>query len=241
MQYASRKPVVGMVVSSVVALAVGLALARWGGGAPTAWPLNAPVGLPVPPAAVAAQRVVDAPAAAWSARASSAPPAENSPPALAALRAEVALLRQEVAALQQRPAPGEGATGGAPAREAAAADPRPVLVARAEADRMRHAQMVVREATFQHEPIDREWAGEATDALQEGLASDAVVQPALRRLACRAQTCRVELAGDATGELTQALSMFLHQLDETFSGVTAHYVEDGAGGQTIILYIDRRQ
>ena len=112
--------------------------------------------------------------------------------------------------------------------------------ARAEADRVRHDQMRVREATFRHEPVDRRWASDATDALQAALASDAIVQPALRRLACRAQTCRVELAGDATGELTQALPMVLHQMDETFAGATAHYVEDGAGGQTIILYIARR-
>jgi hypothetical protein len=61
----------------------------------------------------------------------------------------------------------------------------------------------------------------------------------LLRGAHRAGAGLLALAGDPTGEITQALPLFLHQPDETFAGVTACYVDDGTGGQTVILYIAR--
>jgi hypothetical protein len=129
----------------------------------------------------------------------------------------------------------------APGREEDLAnDPRTDPAARAKAERERQEQMAVVEANFQQEPTDQMWSFEAAGAVQEALANDEMGQTALRSIECRSSTCRVEMADDDTGGLAKGLPVFLQQLAETLPGsVTANYVDDGAGGKIMILYMSR--
>jgi hypothetical protein len=219
----------GVVVSSAVALAFGIAFLYWAGNPPASEPVSRRSRQPVPrsePSAVVAR---------------SDKQADMQQQALAALRQDMARLRREFSTLQRQiQEQGQAATAGGPGSEAdPASDPRSDPAARAEAERVRQEQMAVIEATFRQEPIDREWSFKATGAVQEVLASADTVRPALRSLECRSQTCRMELAEDDTGELEKSMPRFLLQLGETLPRGTVNYIEDGAGGKTMILYMDR--
>src|SRR5262249_13578534 len=104
---------------------------------------------------------------------------------------------------------------------------------------VRHQQMALVEARFHQERVDPRWASVATDAVQAALASDEAVQTLLLGLECRTQTCRMELAQDDTGALATTLPGLLFSLSSTLPHATASYIEDGTGGQTMILYLSR--
>lgn len=160
---------------------------------------------------------------------------------MAVLRQEVALLRTEVSALQRWiHAQKRAATNAASERaDDPTKDPRTNLTARAAAERERQKQMDVIEVNFRQEPADNRWSFEAEGTVQKALASDEIVQNTFLGLECRSHTCRVELADDNTGELATALPLFFHQLAQTLPNATAHYVNDGHGGKTMILYMSR--
>jgi hypothetical protein len=153
----------------------------------------------------------------------------------------MAILRREVAAAkQQKLEQTRPATVGAPtSEETPLKDPRTDPTARADAERDRQAQMEVLEATFWHEAANPEWSAEATEAVQEALTSDVVVQTALRSIECHSRTCRVEIADDNTGDLAKSLPLALLQLAQTLPYVTANHIQDSDGSRTMILYISR--
>jgi hypothetical protein len=164
-----------------------------------------------------------------------APPLQE----LAALRAEVTLLRAHVSTVerwiraQQRTTPGQppGSTAAPPP------EPRTDPATLAALNRERHQQMAVIDAGFRREPADLRWATETEGVVQAAFASDDVIQNTLLDLECRAQTCRVVLADDDTGELAKALPLVLMQLGSTLPHATADTGIDGAGGKTVILYL----
>jgi hypothetical protein len=228
----------GVLLSSAVALAFGLYFVHQAGHSPASTPMSARVSQSAPGVEAPGRRAAsDTVAGAGSDRR-----AETQQQEMAALREQVALLRREVSAVQRQiHEQGRAATVVAPGREEdLTKDPRTDPAARAAAERERQEQMAVLEANFRQEPTDRGWAFQAAGAVQEALASDEMGQAALRNIECRSSTCRVELADDDTGELAKGIPMLLQQLDETLpSSVTANYVDDGAGGKTMILYMSR--
>lgn len=160
---------------------------------------------------------------------------------MAALRQEIARLRAEVSTVQRWIHAQRRAARSVVSERAddPAKDLRTDPAARAAAERERQKQMEVIEANFRQEPADPWWSFGAEGAVQEALASDEIVQHTLLGLECRSHTCRVELADDNTGELSKAMPLFLHQLATTLPSGTAHYVDDGNGGKTMILYMSR--
>src|SRR5262245_3652127 len=134
----------GAVLSSAVALALGVVLTHWAGDPPASDPLSTRVHQPVPR--------TEAP----SVVARSDKQTDTQQQAIAALRQDVALLRREISTLQRQiQEQGRVVTAGVPGSEAdPASDPRSDPAARAEAERVRQEQMAVIEATFRQEPID---------------------------------------------------------------------------------------
>jgi hypothetical protein len=157
---------------------------------------------------------------------------------ISALRQELALLRAEISALQRHQSR-MAATVAVTPEEDPANDLRRGPAARAEADRQYQEQMKIVEANFQQERIDSRWSSDTAAAVQEAVASDDTAQAALRNINCRSNTCRVEMAGDNTGELAKFMPLFVQQLGETLPNVTANQVDDGDGGKTLILYMSR--
>jgi hypothetical protein len=221
-----------------VALMFAIAFTYWTGDSPDSNPPSTRARQPAPGTEVTG---LPAPSkAGLSAVAGSEKQTETQQKAIAALRQEVTLLKREVSALQQVHEQWQAATGAAPGSAAdSATDPRNDAAARAEAERAWQEQMAVLEASFRQEPVDRHWSFKATGAVQEALASKETVQTALQNLECRSQTCRMELAEDDTGELQKSMPLFLMELGETVSSVTANHIDDGAGGTTTILYLSR--
>ena len=154
---------------------------------------------------------------------------------VAHLKGEVSALRRQIYEQEQAVKSGVSGTEAAPD-----SDLRHNPAARAEAEKARQEQMAILEVAFRQEPIDREWSVKVTRSVQEALAGEQVVQTALRSLECRSQTCRMELVQDDAGELANSVPLFLMQLGEAVAGgATIDYVEDGAGGNTMILYMAR--
>jgi hypothetical protein len=220
-----------VLVSSAVALAVGIYFTHQAGDRPTPAHPSMRVSPPAPRAE----------AGLSSAGTRSDRRAETHQQDLPDLREQVALLRREVAAVQRQLHEQARATlaAGQGRDLPLAPDPRTDPAARAQAERERQEQMAALEANFRHEPTDRGWAVQAAGAVQEALASNETIETALQNIECHSHTCRVELADDDTGELAKSMPVFLLQLGQTLPSVTANQVEDGAGGRTLILYMSR--
>jgi hypothetical protein len=232
----------GVVVGLAVVLAGGLVLIHRASAPPASETQSPRVPVPPPQEAPPAPRVLaaeeaPAPVAVGRSDTTAQAPLQE----LVALRKEVALLRRAVAAVQrQRPAARQAASGVAAEKEdSAVPDPRTEQATRAAADRARHQQIAEVEANFRHEPTDPQWAATAGEAVQAALASTDTLQDLLLGLDCHTHTCRVELAQDDTGELEKGLPLVLMQLAPTLPSGRANYVEAGAGGKTMILYLSR--
>ena len=160
---------------------------------------------------------------------------------MAMLKEQVALLKGEVSTLQRQiHERWQAAAVAAPRNEEDLdADPRTDPATRAEAERVRQEQMKIVEASFRQEPTNRLWSFEAAGAVHDALANTDIGLTALRSLECRSSTCRVEFIDDDTGELEEVLPILLQQVSQTLPNGTANHVEDGAGGQSIVLYLSR--
>ena len=249
------KRLFGVMLSVVVVLAFGLYLYLRPDVSPASTTMSAHVPQPAPGVEVPVRHAssdeeaevpilppsADEEAGASSAVAGSDRPAETHHEAIAALKAEVALIRVEVTALQRWiRAQQRVATVVTPGRaDDSARELRNDPAARAAAERERQQQMEVVETNFRQEAADARWSFEAEGVVQTILASDEIVQNTLLGLECRSQTCRVELADDDTGELAKALPLLLQQLGQTLPSATANYVDDGNGGKIMILYMSR--
>jgi hypothetical protein len=163
--------------------------------------------------------------------------AEPSLPASVPLQLEVARLRRELAALHQpRHARRPPGTDGPPPCLTGAT---PAPASREAAHRAAHAWREQLERTFWDEPLDPAWADETVEAIHQALASEDVASPTVLALECRARTCRLELADDATSDLLKVLPAFLHQLAQPLPSATAYRAADGQGASSLRLYLAR--
>lgn len=170
-------------------------------------------------------------------------------PELAALREEVAHLRDEVAALSAT-ASTRSANTTAQAiedlrrrvatlqQDPAAEEPLRDPAALAAAERDRQVLMEGVENSFRHEPDDRGWADQTSAALREGLEEFPDLD--VRSLDCRSHTCRLELAGDGTGQAAELLSSFLMQIGPMLPNVMGNQIEYSNGSRSTILYMTAR-
>jgi len=162
----------------------------------------------------------------------------NSRPAdLTVLRQDVASLKEEIVSLRRQIRDLRRAAPVAATENAENPTPDPLDPAvRAAAEQQRQEQMVMLEADFRREPIDRAWALQTTGAVQDALNSDAAGQAALQRLECHSRTCRVELAADDTGTLGKSLPLLMQQLAPILPNVMANTVDEENGGG-MVLYL----
>lgn len=109
-------------------------------------------------------------------------------------------------------------------------------------DERRRERLADTEATFWREPEDRSWSDKATAAVLDALDTPDTDALEVLDLACRARTCRIELAAIA-GEATTMLPVFLSRLGQTLPNVTAAEVEnpDGTHGTVIFATADEEE
>jgi hypothetical protein len=236
------KWILGVAVSFLMVLVVGIVFIHRASSPPASMQMRASIPLPISEApALALAAAADRENEVTSAVTNNARTAEILSQDLATLRKEVARLSEQITAFDLwRRTPSRTATEVSHGREPESApDPRSEPATRTTVARERQHQMMVVEANFRQEPADSRWAFEAEAAIQEAIANDNMGQNTLLDLECRAQTCRVELAATDPGEFAKAIPLVLLQLAPTLPHSTMHYSTDNAGGNTIIMYLTR--
>ena len=110
----------------------------------------------------------------------------------------------------------------------------------ADAERHRIYMTEVAQA-FSNEKIDSSWAAHATSRIDTALYNDAALRGITHNVECRAQTCRVSIEDDGSGELSSRLPMLLVGLTDVVPIVSAERVDQGNGSSAMILYMSSRR
>jgi hypothetical protein len=170
-----------------------------------------------------------------------APLASTAPAALAdelpQLRQQIEVLRREVASLRAQVARIPGAVRVA---EPEVAHPQVDAQSRAEAEREDRLRLAAAEQAFRSEQRDPRWSQGATATVRAALGElDDTLRNQVRSVECRAQSCRVEIGADSSGQLMQDLPLMLSRLGSTLPHATAAQVDQGDGRQATVLYLSR--
>ena len=149
------------------------------------------------------------------------------------LRQQIEELRLQVAGINGRLAQNVQSQGTASMQSPAAPNPGMDTPdgqqARLQQERSHLEYMEQVDASFQRETIDRNWSDRTTAAVRA--AFDAGIRGgAVRSIDCRSATCRVEIAGENTGDLDQSLPPLALQLGELLPKMSAQR----AGADTIL-------
>ncbi|WP_295435578.1 hypothetical protein [uncultured Thiodictyon sp.] len=164
---------------------------------------------------------------------------------VAALRQEVRRLRGMVANLRRDSQPdAEQALAAQAERDLKARDPEAL---RRDSELERVQQLREADAKFQRERRDAAWAQSTAVKLQEAMDSVELPPALVRAVDCRAQTCRVELAGgvneggagETSVSVDKALPMLALALAESLPAITAYEVDNGHAGTTTVLFLSR--
>jgi hypothetical protein len=128
------------------------------------------------------------------------------------------------------------AWGGAAAQGAAPFS----AAARAEALRVDREQAVARAAAFRAEQTDSEWAAAAAPALRKAIAHPQAGSLQVRRLECRATTCRAEVLAGAGVALNEVLPRLLMLLEgQHVSGMVMDPPMGDPADTARVLYFSR--
>lgn len=210
-------------VGGIATMGLGLGLAlREGGKAAVARQSRPPNGVAERPVSPAIPERLGGPEAS-----------EPRPDRLAELAAAVNALRTDVARLEAEVA-------------RVSASQTPTAAQRRSADRSpgpapdRHERLARLERGFTDEPRNATWAAQAVDTLTAALDFHETVRTQVRSVACRSQTCRVELAADTDGATAKLLPELLLELGTTFPLVNAG-AADGPDGPSTVLFLSTRR
>lgn len=162
--------------------------------------------------------------------------APSNAPELAAIRQTVARLEAKVWA-DLPPAAAAEPTRAAP--EEHDRDPRKDPEAREQQRRQHHEYMAGVDAAFRKEPVDPGWSSATSLVVRDAIAADADLRTLARGMECRSRTCRVELADDGSGKLSEIVPMFTSQIGRDLPSMVAERIDDG-GTATMVLYLSRR-
>jgi hypothetical protein len=150
---------------------------------------------------------------------------------LAALRQEVAQLRQLVNNQGQTPeAPDQAKTG--------PVDPEiKALETQAEQERRHREYVQGVAASFRKELVDPAWSSSKMSVIQTALASKPELRQLVRSVECRAQTCRVEFADEASGRPSNAVQSLLAGLGTELPTAIAERVEQAGRPGSTVFYV----
>lgn len=150
---------------------------------------------------------------------------------LLALKQELALLKQQVRTHAQQ------LDSGRPAAGDPADDETAEVVTPEDQDRMAREYVQGVATAFRREPIDAAWSSSKTALVQRALAAQPALQPLVRGVECRSQTCRVELADEPTGRPSNAIQTFVARLGSELPSALAERVELAGRPGATVLYV----
>ena len=158
--------------------------------------------------------------------------------------AQFAELREQVSALRRDLAELRAKSARAPASGPDASTERDLRAARsaalAEAGQAERLRVVAAESAFRAEPADLRWGTSMNATVRNALVGpggDSAAQ--LGSIECRSQTCRVELAGEASGASPQDLLMLVGRLGQSLPHAEFGQVDHGDGRPVTVLYLTR--
>lgn len=148
---------------------------------------------------------------------------------LGALVGEVARLKEQLAAQSAAPdMDAGGATAGAVEPPAKSVE---------EAKEEWHAHMTEVEADFNAEQPNPGWANETKSLIAREVDSEPALRDAVRKMECRSQSCRLELAESGSAEVEQAIPLLLHKLGVTLPVSKSEVVDEGGGKLVRVVYL----
>lgn len=101
----------------------------------------------------------------------------------------------------------------------------------------REEYLVLRQRSFEAEPVDHRWADENSDGIHVVLSKLPTMRGALRSLHCRAQSCRLELDQAGAEGLAEETMALARQLASSLPAMDTQEVDVGNGQRRLIVYL----
>jgi hypothetical protein len=150
---------------------------------------------------------------------------------LAALRQEVAQLRDVVTIERQKPVTPD------PAKTELVDPEIQALDTQAEQERRHREYVEGVAASYGREPVDPSWSSSKMSVIQTALASNPELRQLVRSVECRSQTCRMEVADEASGKPSNAVQSFLAGLGTELPTAIAERVEQAGRPGSTVFYV----
>jgi hypothetical protein len=100
-----------------------------------------------------------------------------------------------------------------------------------------HVYMAGIAQAFGSEKVDSVWAGNASSRVNATFEADEALRSVTHNVACRQQTCRVEIDDDGSGKLNHTLPLIALGLADVLPSIAAERVDQGNGHSTMVLYM----